>query len=324
MYGLWWMLGILALLVGMLFWLDAYAKHRRRGLLDVFAGRNLKVLGLLGVLLGFVGGLAKVSGAEPATMVELQYYFSNRLRWEVLASLRALAGYASAHAAGLLLTGGVLCALGFGLEKLHPWAEKRGSEVPRALLAVRYVVPVISCAFLSNPLAKWILGLEDAHRYIASEGFFLTANPADMWHFHSLAIYFLCLLVPYCVLKYWARMARDVKTGLVTLPAALAVSLLLIVLLRPLAGVMLYPVLICFTLAVVFNCFDIQAAKKKRAARYTKRENELIDLLSLDLAWAEEISPAEARALADKMEDNGDSGLTGDIYAALKARGQED
>lgn len=324
MYGLWWMLGILALLVGMLFWLDAYAKHRRRGLLDVFAGRNLKVLGLLGVLLGLVGGLAKVSGAEPATMVKLQYYFSNRLRWEVMASFRALAGYASGHIAPLLLGGWVFFMMGFGLEKLHPWAEKRGGEVPRALLAVRYIVPVISCVFLSNPLAKWILGLEDAHRYIASEGFFLTANPADMWHFHSLAIYFLCLLVPYCVLKYWARTARDVKTGLATLPVALAVSVLLIVMLRPAAGVMLYPVLISLTAAVVFNCFDIQAAKKKRAARYTKRENELIDLLSLDLAWAEEISPAEARALANKMNDNGDSGLTGDIYTALKARGQED
>lgn len=332
MYGLWWILGILALLVGMFLWLDAYSKHRRRGRRDVFAAWNLIALGAGGLLLTVAGLIAKLCGAPEATMVEVQYYLSNRLRWEVGASLRALVGCASAQTLNLALGSAFLLALGACILKLHPKVDAaRSIEVPKnwrvAQTVIRFGVPVVSFAFLSNPLAKFFLGLDDAHRYIASEGFFLTANPADMWHFHSLAIYALCLTVPYFVLQYWVAASKVAKNpvtgGLKLLPPALAVSYFLIRVLTPVLGVTLYAILICLTVSVVLGCFDARATQKQRTARYTKRENEILDLLTDSLDWADQIEPAEARAMAKKMADNGDAEVIRDIYERLERRGQE-
>lgn len=335
MYGLWWFIGIFLLIVGLLVWLDAYAKHRRKRRLDVYAAWNLIALGLGGLVLALGGLIAKLCGAPAATMVEVQYYFSNRFRLELLAGLRTLLGYAGGQTLNLLLGSAFLLALGWFILRLHPRLEGAGDELPKkwrtAQSAIRYGVPVLSCAFLSNPLAKFFLGLDGAHRYIAAQGFFLTANPADMWHFHALAIYILCLLVPYFVLKYWATVSRlpatpekRMRAGLILLLPALAICYFLIRVLTPALGVTLYSLLVALLIAVMCNCFDIQAAKKKRKARYTKRENEILDLLGLDLVWAENVAPAEARQMARKMKDNGDSELVADIYARLVERGQEE
>ncbi len=313
MYGLWWFLGILALIVGLIFWLDGYAKFRRRGRMYVFAGWNLIVLGVGGILLALV---SRLCGFEPVTMAELQYYLSNRFRWEVLASLKALLAYAGGQTLNLILGGAFLAVLGLRV-RLLPGKKK---QPKKWMLWIRYILPVLSCALLSDPLCRHFIDLERAHRYIAAQGFFLTANPADMWHFHALAVYILCFIVPWFVLKTWSE--QDEKGY--WLPLALAVCYFLILTLRPVLGVMLYPLAVALIVAVMCNCFDIQATKKKRAQRYTKRENEILDLMSLDLAWADQVSPDEARRMAGKMRDNGDSVPARDIFEKLRERGQEE
>ena len=80
MYGLWWILGIVALTLGAFFWLDRMAAARRRRALDLFVARNLLALSGLSALLALAGGIGRAAVLPPSTLVELQYYFSNRLR----------------------------------------------------------------------------------------------------------------------------------------------------------------------------------------------------------------------------------------------------
>lgn len=336
MYGLNWFIGIILLIAGLLVWLDALAKQLRRGRGDVFAAWNMIALGAGGLLLAALGLIAKLCGTPEATMAEVQYYLSNRFRWEVLASLRTLLGYCGGQTKNLVTGGAMLIILGGVVRRLHPSLVRR--ELPRRwsifVHAIRYGVPVLSCAFLSDLLARLWLDLDDAHRYIASEGFFLTANPADLWHFHSLAIYILCLLVPYLVLKYWAMVSmipenpkEQVRTGLITLAPALYFGYLLIRVLTPVLGVTLYSLLVSLLAALLMGCFDPNRGakrKKKRGERYTARENEILNLMASDLTWSEQIDPAEARAMAKKMLENGDAEPAKDIYERLAARGQED
>ncbi len=336
MYGLYWFIGIILLIAGLLVWLDALVKQRRKGRADVFAAWNLIALGAGGLLLAALGLIARLCGAPEATMVEVQYYLSNRFRWEVVASLRTLLGYCGGQTLNLVLGSALLIVLGGVVRKLHPNLVKR--ELPKkwniVVHAIRYGVPVLSCAFLSNLFAKLWLDLDSAHRYIASEGFFLTANPADMWHFHALAIYILCLLVPYLVLKYWAAVSmtpaepkEQVRTGLITLVPALIFSYFLIRVLTPVLGVTLYGLLVSLLAALLMGCFDPNRGvkkRKKRGERYTARENEILNLMAGDLTWSDQIEPAEARAMAKKMLENGDAEPAKDIYERLAERGQED
>ena len=83
--------------------------------------------------------------------------------------------------------------------------------------------------------------------------------------------------------------------------------------------------LLFIALALVCGCFDPPAAKRRRrAARYTPRENEILDLLGADMVWLDQVEPAEARALAQKMRDNGDCELISEIYEGLRARGRDE
>ena len=92
MYGLYWFIGIILLIAAVLVWLDAYLKRRRKGELDLFAAKNLIVLGLGGLLLAVLGLASKLFGVPAADMTEVQYYLSNRFRWEIGPSIRALLG----------------------------------------------------------------------------------------------------------------------------------------------------------------------------------------------------------------------------------------
>lgn len=339
MYGLYWFIEIILLIAALLVWLDALLKRRRRGEGDLFAAVNLLALGAGGLLLAAAGLVSGLCGVPEAAMTEVQYYLSNRFRLEIGAGLRALLGLCGAHALELALGSAFLLALGLFVRAMHPRLE---ASKDRPLLgrwdiaahAVRYAVPVLSVIFLPDLLAKKWLGLDAAHRYIASEGFFLTANPADMWHFHSLAIYALCLLVPYLALKYWARLTRMQDTahkqailGLKLLPLACAAMYFLIRVLTPALGVTLYAILVSLLAAMALGCFDPRAGRrgrKKAQARYTARENEILDLMSRDLSWADSLEPAEARAMAAKMRDLGDDELSKDIFERLSRRGQEE
>lgn len=342
MYGLYWFIGIILLIAAVLVWLDALLKRRRKGEADLFAAKNLIVLGVGGVALAVLGAIAYQSGVPAADMMQVQYYLSNRFRWEIGESIRALLGYCAGQTLSLIVGSAFLVALGLFIRALHPRLE---AVKDRALAGkwdiaahvIRYAVPVLSCVFLPNLFAKKWLGLEKAHRYIASEGFFLTANPADMWHFHSLAIYALCLLVPYFILKYWARMTLMQETaekqailGLKLLPFACAVMYFLIRVLTPVLGVTLYALLVSLLAAMAMGCFDPnhgvrrRGKKAKAKARYTPCENEILDLMSRDLTWVDSVEPSEARRMASKMKELGDDALTPEIFARLEKRGQEE
>ena len=338
MYGLYWFIEILALIVAVLVWLDAYLKRRRRGEAGLFAAKNLIALGAGGLLLAAGGRIARLCGVPEAAMSEVQYYLSNRFRLEIGASVRALLGHCGAQTLNLILGGAFLIALGLFVRAMHPRldAVKDRAFAGRwdiAVHAVRYIVPLASFVLLPDVFAKRWLNLDSAHRYIASEGFFLTANPADMWHFHSLAIYALCLLVPYIVLRYWARMTliqdtaeKQAVLGLKLLPFALAVSYFLIRVLTPVLGVTLYALMAALLAAMALGCFDPRGGRRGRnkvKARYTARENEILDLMSRDPAWADQLEPAEAKAMAAKMKELGDDRLSPDICARLEKRGQE-
>ena len=328
MYGLWWILGIVALTLGAFFWLDRMAAARRRRALDLFAARNLLALSGLSALLALAGGIGRAAGVPPSTLVELQYYFSNRLRWEVGASLRALVGYAGAQPVRLLLSCAVYGGLGAALIRLHPSIAGAKAASCRWRRPVCIGVPALCAALLTNPLAKALLGLDSAFGYIASQGFFLLANPADMWHFHALAIALCCLVLPFCGLQYGFSLLPLADSPLKKLLLALAIPAgcgALLLCLYPVAGVLLYPMLIGFALALVCGCFDPPAAKRRRrAARYTPRENEILDLLGADMVWLDQVEPAEARALAQKMRDNGDCELISEIYEGLRTRGHDE
>jgi len=339
MYGLYWFIEIFLLIVAVLVWLDAYLKRRRRGEADLFAANNLILLGLGGLLLAAAGLIARLCGAPETAMSEVQYYLSNRFRLELGAGIAALLGYCGAQTLNLVLGGAFLIALGAFFRAVHPRldAVKDRALAGRwdiAVHVIRYIVPVLSFILLPDVFAKKWLGLDGAHRYIASEGFFLTANPADMWHFHSLAIYALCFAVPYLMLKYWARMTllqeaadKQAVLGLKLLPLVLAACYFLIRVLTPVLGVTLYALLVSLLAAMALGCFDPRGGrrgKKKAAARYTARENEILDLMSRDLTWAAQLEPAEAKAMASKMRELGDDKLSPDIYLRLDRRGQED
>ena len=322
MYGLWWILGILALTFAAFVWLDRLMTAQRRRRADLFAARNLMVLGGLCALLAAAGGVARAVGVPAATLVELQYYFSNRFRWEVAASLRALLGYAGAQPGRLLLSGAVFAGLGALLERLHPTVQRAAIDGRRR--AVCWIAAALCAVLLGNPLGRALLGLDNAAGYIVSQGFFLLANPADMWLFHALAIYLCCLVIPLCGLGYalraWPQMDAGWKRLLLAVGTAAGCAAL-IVCLAPLAGVALYPLSISFVLALVCGCFDPPAAKRRRrAARYSARENEIIDLLSRDPAWIDQVEPDEARSLYEKMRENGDCTLIPSIFSALRSR----
>lgn len=340
MYGLYWFIGMILLIAAMLVWLDALLKRRNRGETDLFAAKNLIALGLGGLFLAVAGLIAKLCGVQYAQMSEVQYYLSNRFRWEIGASIRALLGHCGGHTPDLILGGAFLIALGMFLRAMHPRLVAARENLPAgkwdiAVHVIRFIAPVVSAVLLPNVFAKRWLGLEKAHRYIASEGFFLTANPADMWHFHALAIYALCLMVPYCCLKYWMQMTRMKKTakdqailGAKLLPFVCAAMYFLIRVLTPALGVTLYALLVALLAAVAMGCFDPNSGRrrkrKKAKARYTARENEILDLMSRDLTWAGQLEPEEARAMAAKMKDLGDDQLSREIYARLEKRGQEE
>ena len=342
MYGLYWFIGIILLIAATLVWLDAYIKRRNKGERDLFAAKNLMVLGVGGIALAVLGVIAHQCGVPAADMTEVQYYLSNRFRWEIGASIRALLGFCAGETINLVLGGAFLIALGLYLRAMHARMIAAWENLPQgrwdiAVHVIRFLAPVLSVVFLPNLFAEKWLGLENAHRYIASEGFFLTANPADMWHFHSLAIYILCLLVPWFTFRYWLSMTRMKATereqavlGLALLPFVCAVSYFLIRVLTPVLGVTLYALLVSLLAAMAMGCFDPNRSvrrrgkKSKAKARYTARENEILDLMSRDLTWASSLEPAEARAMASKMRDLGDDALSPDIFSRLDERGQEE
>ena len=87
MYGLWWILGIVALTLGAFFWLDRMAAARRRRALDLFVARNLLALSGLSALLA----LAVIAGAIAlvalmrlnSRMEDLNGYIAKSIRTDI-------------------------------------------------------------------------------------------------------------------------------------------------------------------------------------------------------------------------------------------------
>ena len=182
-------------------------RTRGRSKAALFANLFFHVFALTG-LTGFVYHL--FTDFQPMTVVQLAEYYQDKL---ILWPWNVASGLESAfiqHRVGLLIAAAVSLAVYIALVFAEDHAESAANDLPYVL---SYVVPVLFTLAAGSFIVKNVLGYPGAMQVIKAHPFFQAfESRADFAYYRVIAVYLLCAITSFGLMRTWLDYA-EVYTG---------------------------------------------------------------------------------------------------------------